>query len=137
MPKNSYEDTYPWTIADKWGITLSPETVRWATRAWDEGLVECKTDCENLKDFNSTLKSLYKKLGGTDDEAAASSAAAQGRGGAQQPQPGSTQNRVPKKNYEALWEAGDAITEKCKIWVGTAGGEPGKLGALCRRFLYM
>ena len=30
-----------------------------------------------------------------------------------------------------------AIVEKCKIWVGAAGDERGKLGALCPRFLYM
>ena len=86
MPKNSYEDSFPWAIADRWGITLSPETVRWAMKAWDEGLVECRTDCKNLKDFNSTLKSLYKKLqtGRTqEDEAATPGATAQERGGIQ------------------------------------------------------
>ena len=110
MVKHSYEDTYPWATADKWGITVSPETVRWATRAWDEGLAESKTDLANLKDFNATLKSLYKKLRtDRDDGTAASGAAA-----SQQPLPGSTQNRVPKKNYEMLWETGDAIAEKCR-----------------------
>ena len=47
------------------------------------------------------------------------------------------QNRVPLDQYEALRASGDAITEKCKIWVGAAGDERGKLGALCPRFLYM
>ena len=46
------------------------------------------------------------------------------------------QNRVPLDQYEALRASGDAIAEKCKIWVGVAGDERGKLGALCRRFLY-
>lgn len=126
MPKNSYEDSYPWAIADRWGITLSHETVRWATKAWDEGLVECRTDCKNLKDFNSTLKSMYKKLQG--EEAATPSATAAERGGLQQPLPGSTQNRMPINQYEALWESGDAIAEKCRVWIGTPGGERGKLG---------
>ena len=62
MPKNSFEETYPWTDANKWGITTSPDTMKWATKAWDEGYLESKTDYTNLVDFNATLESLYNKL---------------------------------------------------------------------------
>ena len=62
MVKNSFEECYPWTNSDRWGGTTSPDTMRWVTKAWEEGLVESKTDLANLEDFNSTLKSLHEKL---------------------------------------------------------------------------
>ena len=157
MPKNSFEETYPWTDANKWGITTSPDTMKWATKAWDEGYLESKTDYTNLVDFNATLESLYNKLSTqrtqTQQQQASTAATQQvdqsgisategtpGRGGVRPMGAGpgpAAQNRVPLDQYEALRASGDAIAEKCKIWVGAAGDERGKLRALCRRFLYM
>ena len=62
MVKNSFEEHCPWTNSDRWGVTTSPDTMRWVTKAWEEGLVESNTDLANLEDFNSTLKSLHEKL---------------------------------------------------------------------------
>ena len=106
----SYEATHPWTTADKWGVSVSLEVIRWATRTWVEGQEESKKDLANLKDFNETLKRVYKKLrtDNTDGTAAGGAAISQ------PPTPGSTQNRVPRKNYDMLWETSDAITEKCR-----------------------
>ena len=98
MPKHSYEDTYPWATADKWGITVSLETIRWATRAWDEGFEESKADLANLKDFNETLKRVYKKLRTDKDDGTAAAGPVGGAAISQPPTPGSTQNRVPRKN---------------------------------------
>ena len=133
MVKYSYEDTFPWTAPDKWGVTISLEAIRWAARTWLEGQEESKQDLANLKDFNKTLESVYEKLqtNRTDGTTAG------GQAVASPPTPGSTQNRVPRKNYDTLWEICDAITAKCRIWVGTSSGERGKLGALCRRYLYV
>ena len=68
MVKHSYEDTYAWQSTDRWGVSASAEVVKWATKTYDEGLVECKADSANLKDFNATLKSLRKKLNPQQDE---------------------------------------------------------------------
>ena len=56
MVKHSYEDTYPWTTPDKWGVSVSLEAIRWAARTWLEGQEESKQDLANLKDFNKTLE---------------------------------------------------------------------------------
>ena len=133
MVKYSYEDTFPWTTPDKWGVTISTEAIRWAGRTWQEGQEESKQDLANLIDFNETLKRVYKKLRTDNTDGTAAGGAAVST----PPTPGSTQNRVPRKNYDTLWATCDAITTKCRIWIGTSSGERGKLGALCGRYLYV
>ena len=76
MVKHSYEDTYAWQSTDRWGVSASAEVVKWATKTYDEGLVECKADSANLKDFNATLKSLHKKLNPQQDATATPGASA-------------------------------------------------------------
>ena len=127
MVKHSYEDTYPWTTPDKWGVTISLEAIRWAARTWLERLEESKQDLANLKDFNKVLENVYEKLQNKSGGQAVPASAT----------PGSTQNRVPRKNYDKLWATCDAITGKCEVWLGTLGGERGKLGALCKRYLHV
>ena len=124
--------------------------MKWPTKGWDEGYLESKTDYTNLVDFNATLESLYNKLSTqrtqTQQQQASTAATQQvdqsgisategtpGRG--VRPMgvgPGqAAQNRVLLNQYEALRASGDAIAEKCKIWVGAAGDERVRLGALC------
>ena len=92
----SYEATHPWTTADKWGVSVSLEVIRWATRAWVEGQEESKKDLANLRDFNETLKRVYKKL--LPDDGTGAAGPVGGAAISQPPTPGSTQNRVPRKN---------------------------------------
>ena len=142
MPKHSYEDTYPWYDSNRWGVTASVDTMKWVIKTWDEGLLESESDYKNLVDFNSTLESLHNKLktqtNGTNvqQEVSPGGAAATPIGGVKTPAAGD-RHRLPLDQYDTLKSSGDAIAEKCKIWVGSAGEERGKLGALCRRFLYM
>ena len=70
MVKTSFEDTYPWNNSDRWGVTTSVDAMRWVIKAWDEGLVECRSDLDNLKNENSTLKSMQEILEVDDDKAA-------------------------------------------------------------------
>ena len=100
MVKYSYEDTLPWTAPDKWGVTISLEAIRWAARTWLEGLEESKQDLANLKDFNKVLESVYEKLQNKSGGQAVPASAT----------PGSTQNRVPRKNYDKLWATCDAVS---------------------------
>ena len=164
MPKNSFEEYFPWTAANKWGLTLSSDTMRWVTKAFDEGFIESKADLDCLVDFNATLDNTFKKLStqqtqaqqqqgesaaaqspqqGQHDQSATGAAAAPptspSRAGIAPlagPNQG-TQNRMPHDQYEELRASGDAIALRCKIWVGMAGEDRGKLGAVCRRYLYM
>ena len=121
--------------------------MKWATKAWDEGYLESKTDYTNLVDFNATLESLCNKLSTPrtqtqqqqatqqlDQSSIGATEGTPGRGGVRPMGAGpgpSAQNRLPLGQYEALRASGDAITEKCKIWVGAAGDERVRLGALC------
>ena len=134
MVKNSFEECYPWTNSDRWGGTTSPDTMRWVTKAWEEGLVESKTDLANLEDFNSTLKSLHEKLKTDTPQDAAGVQVTPGGAGAQRKP---AQNRLPPDQDEDLRSSGDSVIEKCRTWVGSAGELRGKLGALCRCYLYM
>ena len=64
MPKHSFEETFPWTDANKWGFTLSSDTMKWVTKTWDEGFKESQADLACLVDFNAGLDSTIKKLSG-------------------------------------------------------------------------
>ena len=109
MVKHSYEDTYPWQESHKWGLSASAEVVRWATKTYDEGLVECKEDTANLRDFNGTLKKLRQTLQQGDEEEASTSGASK-----------TSRNKVPADQYEEIRQAGEAIAMKCRIWLGSA-----------------
>ena len=140
MPKNSFEDNFPWNDSNKWGVTTSPDTMKWATKAWEEGFLESKADHANLVDFNSTLESLHNKLktqANATTQQESSTVEGPPKGGDRPPLGPAAQNRLPLDQYKVLRESGDAIADKCKVWVGSAGEERGKLGALCRRFLFM
>ena len=146
MPKHSYEETYPWHDSNRWGVTASVETMKWVIKTWDEGLQESELDYKNLVDFNSTLKSLHEKLKTTAANEASPDGAAGGAGVGAPATPivggvGRTaagdRHRLPPDQYDSLKANGEAIAEKNRVWIGSAGEERGKLGALCRRYLYM
>ena len=117
MVKHSFEDNYPWNNSDRWGVTTSVETMRWVTKAWEEGLVESNTDLANLEDFNKTLKSLQEKLKTDSPDDAAGVTPPAGKDDKRKP----AQNRLPPDQYEALRSQGDSIVDKCRTWVGSGG----------------
>ena len=71
MVKTSYEDTYPWTNCDRWLVTTSSETLKWAIKAWNEGKAECKSDKDNLKSENEALRRMLNILEKDNEEGAA------------------------------------------------------------------
>ena len=74
MVKTSFEDTYPWNNSDRWGVTTSVDAMRWVIKAWEEGLVECQSDLDNLENENSTLKSMKDILEDDDTKPAGGTA---------------------------------------------------------------
>ena len=118
MPKHSFEENYPWNDSNKWGITTSPDTMKWATKAWEEGYLDSKADHANLVDFNSTLDSLHNKLKTQANATAAAGAAQQESstvegtpiasysGGVRPPLGPAAQNRLPLDQYEVLRASG-------------------------------
>ena len=80
MVKTSFEDTYPWNNSDRWGVTTPVDAMRWVIKAWDEGLVECQSDLDNLKNENSTLTSMKAILEVDDDTQSAGGTAGTPRG---------------------------------------------------------
>ena len=141
MVKTSYEETYPWNDSNRWAVTLSVDTMKWVIKAWDEGLVEAESDLESLKSENLTVKGIKETL---EDNNSKTAGGTPGKG----PPPRQTDgtpplkyNKLPPDQYQALREASETITKKCRVWLGSAGGgefkDRGKLGALCRRYLFM
>ena len=142
MVKFSFEETYPWNDSNRWAVTLSVDTMKWVIKTWDEGLVEAKSDLESLKSENLTLNGIKETL--TDDNTK-TAGGTPGKTG-QPPKPADSTptlkyNRLPPDQYQTLRDASEAIVKKCRVWLGSAGGDEskdrGKLGALCRRYLFM
>ena len=115
--------------------------MKWVVKAWDEGLVEAESDLESLKSENLTVKGIKETL---EDNNSKTAGGTPGKG----PPPRQTDgtpplkyNKLPPDQYQALREASETITKKCRVWLGSAGGgefkDRGKLGALCRRYLFM
>ena len=141
MVKTSYEDTYPWTNSDRWGVTISAETLRWVIKAWNEGKAECISDRDNLRSENEALKRMLNILEKDNED---------GPGGTEgtpirQPAKTSTSTGTSKKKsynklapdqYNDLREASATIVKKCRTWLGT-GEDRGKINAICRRYLHM
>ena len=146
MVKTSFEDTYPWNNSDRWGVTTSVDAMRWVIKAWEEGLVECQSDLDNLENENSTLKGM-KAILEDDDTKPAGGTAGTPRGppprvdGSAGTEKKKKYNKLPPDQYQDLRNASESIVKTCRIWLGSAGGgelrERGKLGALCRRYLFM
>ena len=142
MVKTSFEDTFPWNDSNRWTVTLSVDTMKWVIKAWDEGLVEAESDLDSLKSENLTLKGIKEIL---EDDNSKTAGGTPGKTGPPPRQTDSTStvryNKLPPDQYQALRDASEAITKKCRVWLGSAGGDEfkdrGKLGALCRRYLFM
>ena len=140
MVKTSFEDTYPWNNSDRWGVTTSVDAMKWVIKAWNEGLIECKSDRDNLRHENETLKSMQEILEVDNDNGAGGT-----EGSPKGPPPRASTststgkkkkyNKLPPDQYKDLREASETIVKKCRTWLGTAE-ERGKINALCRRYLH-
>ena len=116
--------------------------MKWVIKAWDEGLVEAESDLESLKSENLTLKGIKETL---EDDNSKTAGGTPGKTGPPPRQTDGTSalkyNKLPPDQYQALRDASEAIIKKCRVWLGSAGGgefrDRGKLGALCRRYLFM
>ena len=95
MVKTSFEDTYPWNNSDRWGVTTSVDAMRWVIKAWEEGLVECQSDLDNLENENSTLKGM-KAILEDDDTKPTGGTAGTPRG--PPPRPGEGTDKKKKYN---------------------------------------
>ena len=136
MVKTSYEDTYPWTNCDRWLVTTSTETLKWAIKAWNEGKSECKSDKDNLKSENEALKRILSVLEVTNAEGAAGYQEGASASASTSTSTKKSYNKLPPGQYDDLREASLAIVKKCRIWLGT-GEDTGKINAICRRYLHM
>ena len=133
MVKTSYEDTYPWTNSDRWGVTTSAETLKWAIKAWNEGKAECKSDKDNLKSENEALRRMLNILEKDNEDGAAGYQEASTSTGTSKKK---SYNKLAPGQYDDLREASAAIVKKCRTWLGT-GEDTGKINAICRRYLHM
>ena len=142
MVKTSFEDTYPWSNSNRWLVTISVDTMKWVIKAYDEGLIEAQSDLDSLKSENVTLIGMKETL---EDNDTRSAGGTPGKGPPPRQQSDGSEkkkyNKLPPDQYQDLRNASEAIVKKCRIWLGSAGGgelkERGKLGALCRRYLFM
>ena len=116
--------------------------MKWVIKAWDEGFVEAESDLESLKSENITLKGIKETL---EDDNSKAAGGTPGKGPPPRQTDGTSErkkyNKLPPDQYQDLRNASEAIVQKCWVWLGSAGGgefrDRGKLGALCRRYLFM